>query len=98
MKREVLTDAELAEAVASLDGWDVSDGMLRRSVTAPSFLAGIEFVRSVAEIAEELDHHPDIDIRWRTVSLALSTHDRGGITDVDIEAAHRFNTIPLHPQ
>ena len=93
MKREKLTDAELRDAVGSLDGWSVSDGMLRRSIEAPSFLEAIELVGRVAAIAEEMDHHPDIDIRWRTVNLALSTHDRDGITDVDIEQARRINTL-----
>lgn len=93
MKREVLTGAELDAAIAELDGWNVSDGMLRREITAPSFLEGIALVEKIAHIAEDMDHHPDIDIRWRTLKIALSTHDRGGITDVDIEQARRVNAL-----
>jgi 4a-hydroxytetrahydrobiopterin dehydratase len=53
----------------------------------PSFPAAIEFVRRVAVLAEEHDHHPDIDVRWRTVRLALTTHSSGGLTPMDLGLA-----------
>ena len=87
----VLTDSEVADALASLDGWQHTDGALRRSVTFPSFLDGIEGVRRVADLAERADHHPDIDIRWRTVTLTLVTHSEGGITDKDVALARQIN-------
>ena len=59
----------------------------------PSFLAGIDAVRRVAEHAEAQDHHPDIDIRWRTVTFALVTHSAGGITQNDIEMARDIDGI-----
>ena len=87
----VLSDEQVDAAAATLDGWTRSDGALRRSVTFGSFLDGIEGVRQIAELAERADHHPDIDIRWRTVHLALSTHSEGGITEKDVELARQID-------
>ncbi|WP_343576438.1 4a-hydroxytetrahydrobiopterin dehydratase [Mycobacterium sp.] len=89
----VLTDEQVDAALADLKGWERKDGALRRSVKFPEFLAGIEAVRRVAERAEEKDHHPDIDIRWRTVIFALVTHSEGGITDKDVAMAHDIDAI-----
>lgn len=89
----VLTDAQVDAALPDLAGWERSDGALRRSVEFPEFLAGIDAVRRVAEHAEAADHHPDIDIRWRTVTFALVTHSEGGITDKDVEMARDINGI-----
>ncbi|MDQ2625922.1 MAG: 4a-hydroxytetrahydrobiopterin dehydratase [Actinomycetota bacterium] len=89
----VLTDDQVDAALPDLDGWERADGALRRSVKFDSFLAGIEAVRRVAERAEAADHHPDIDIRWRTVTFALVTHSEGGITDKDVTMAGEINRI-----
>lgn len=97
----VLTDEQVDAALAqgrekgapNLDGWERADGVLRRSVKFPAFLDGIEAVRKVAERAEQKDHHPDIDIRWRTVSFTLVTHSAGGITQNDLEMAQEINEI-----
>ena len=67
--------------------WSTHEGLLTSEFTAPSFLAAIDFVNAVAVIAEGLDHHPDIDIRWNKVILALSTHSAGGSTSLDFELA-----------
>lgn len=89
----VLTDEQVDAAAAVLDGWERADGALRRSVKFPTFLAGIDAVRRVAELAEAADHHPDIDIRWRTVTFALVTHSEGGITDKDVTMAGDIDRI-----
>ncbi|MBU3751353.1 MAG: 4a-hydroxytetrahydrobiopterin dehydratase [Mycobacterium sp.] len=89
----VLSDAEVDAAAASLNGWHHLHGALRRSVKFDSFLAGIDGVRKVAELAERADHHPDIDIRWRTVTFALVTHSAGGITDKDVELAREIDAV-----
>jgi 4a-hydroxytetrahydrobiopterin dehydratase len=89
----VLTDEQVDAAAAELDGWERTGGALRRSVTFGSFLDGIEAVRRVADLAERRDHHPDIDIRWRTVTFALVTHSEGGITDKDVEMAREINGL-----
>ena len=77
----VLTDEQVDAALPDLDGWERADGALRRSIKFPAFLDGIDAVRRVGEHAESKDHHPDIDIRWRTVTFALVTHSEGGITE-----------------
>jgi 4a-hydroxytetrahydrobiopterin dehydratase len=89
----VLSDEQVDAVLPELSGWQRTDGALRRSIKFPSFLAGIEAVRRVSEHAEEQDHHPDIDIRWRTVKFALVTHSEGGITEKDVAMAHDINDI-----
>ena len=89
----VLSDDEVDAAVATINGWQRVDGALVRSVTFPGFLDGIEAVRRVAEEAERTDHHPDIDIRWRTVTFTLVTHSQGGITDQDLQMAQDIDGI-----
>jgi 4a-hydroxytetrahydrobiopterin dehydratase len=89
----VLSDEQVDAALPELSGWERSEGALRRAVKFPTFLDGIEAVRRVAERAEAADHHPDIDIRWRTVTFALVTHSAGGITDNDVAMAREINAI-----
>jgi 4a-hydroxytetrahydrobiopterin dehydratase len=89
----VLTDEEVDAALPDLNGWERSEGVLRRSIKFPAFLDGIDAVRKVANKAEEADHHPDIDIRWRTVTFALVTHSAGGITQNDLAMAREINQI-----
>lgn len=89
----VLSDEQVDAALPGLDGWERSEGALRRSIDFPEFLAGIDAVRRVAEHAEREDHHPDIDIRWRTVTFALVTHSEGGITEKDLAMARDIDRI-----
>lgn len=85
--RTLLTPQELQTFLAAHPGWKHEGGMIRRTYEAPTFLAGIAFVSKVAHAAEEANHHPDIDIRWRKVTLALVTHDAGGLTWRDTKLA-----------
>ena len=89
----LLNDAEITRQLADLPGWRCADGALRRSLTAPDFPTAIRIVDGVAVCAEEMDHHPDVDIRWRTLHLALYTHSAGGVTQLDVELAHRIAAI-----
>ena len=76
--------------------WEVKDGKLTRSFELPSFPEAIAFVTRVADIAEAQNHHPDIDIRWRTVTLAVNTHDQGGaITDKDHRLAEAVDALSV---
>jgi 4a-hydroxytetrahydrobiopterin dehydratase len=93
----VLTDDQVDAALPDLPGWERADGALRRSIKFPAFLDGVDAVRRVAEKAEEADHHPDIDIRWRTVTFALVTHSEGGITENDLGMARKINEIVGNP-
>ncbi|MCW2653456.1 MAG: pterin-4-alpha-carbinolamine dehydratase [Mycobacterium sp.] len=89
----VLSDEQVDAALPDLAGWDRVDNELRRSVKFPGFLDGIDAVRRVADRAEAADHHPDIDIRWRTVTFTLSTHSEGGITQRDLDLAREIDSI-----
>lgn len=89
----MLSDDQVDAALPELEGWERADGALRRSVKFPTFLDGIEAVRRVAEHAEAADHHPDIDIRWRTVTFTLVTHSEGGITDKDLAMAREIDGL-----
>ncbi len=85
--RTLLTPEALQNFLAGHPQWKHEGGMIRRTYEAPTFLAGIAFVNKVAQAAEAADHHPDIDIRWRKVTLALVTHDAGGLTWRDTKVA-----------
>jgi 4a-hydroxytetrahydrobiopterin dehydratase len=89
----VLTDEQVDAALPDLHGWERKEGTLRRSVKFPEFLAGIDAVRRIGEHAEAKDHHPDIDIRWRTVTFALVTHSEGGITENDVAMARDIDRL-----
>jgi 4a-hydroxytetrahydrobiopterin dehydratase len=89
----VLTADDLAKALADLPEWSGDVTGIARAVTAPTFLSGIRLVDAVAEVAEDADHHPDIDIRWRTVTFRLSTHSAGGVTELDLNLAHRIDEL-----
>jgi 4a-hydroxytetrahydrobiopterin dehydratase len=91
----LLDAAELDRQLAELPGWAGDANAISRSLQAPDFLAGIRIVDDVADAAEQMDHHPDIDIRWRTVLFTLSTHSAGGVTQLDIELAHRISSSAL---
>lgn len=91
----VLDDAEVAAALAAPDAphWELVDGQLVKTVACESFVAALDFVVAVGALAEEADHHPDIDIRWRTVRLALVTHDAGGLTELDLALARAVDAL-----
>ena len=90
----MLLDAtEVASALEGLPDWSGSTDAISRTVEAASFPAAIALVNAVAEAAEAADHHPDIDIRWRTVTFVLSTHSAGGVTSKDIAMATKINEL-----
>jgi 4a-hydroxytetrahydrobiopterin dehydratase len=88
-----LDDERVTDALDGLTDWQRDGNAIVRTATLPSFPAAIEAVRAVAEIAEARNHHPDIDIRWRTVTFRCSTHSEGGITNLDIELAGEIDRV-----
>lgn len=85
---DLLTPDAIAARLRSLEGWSVDDdGQLAKTYSFDTYLSGADFARRAAGIAETLNHHPDIRILWRKVSLAISTHSAGGITELDFEFA-----------
>jgi 4a-hydroxytetrahydrobiopterin dehydratase len=93
MSTPLLTDDEVTSALTGLPEWTRAGDSITRTVQAATFPAGIELVRRVAVAAEEADHHPDIDIRWRRVTFTLSTHSAGGLTRLDVELAGRIDQL-----
>jgi 4a-hydroxytetrahydrobiopterin dehydratase len=85
-----LTDDRITERLASLDGWSRVGDEIVKTFELPSFPHAIAFVGRVADRAEAADHHPDLDIRYRKVRVALTTHDAGGLTDNDFDLANEI--------
>lgn len=90
---ELLTDDQVTAELAGLPGWSRDGDNIVRTAELPSFPAAIAVVDRVAEIAEARDHHPDIDIRWRTLTFRCSTHSAGGLTVKDVALAREINTV-----
>jgi 4a-hydroxytetrahydrobiopterin dehydratase len=89
----LLTPDEVMQALEGLPEWSGSPEAIARTVRAADFRAAIALVNAVADAAEEADHHPDIDIRWRDVTFTLSTHSAGGVTDKDVALARQIDSL-----
>jgi len=85
-----LTDAAIEERLARLPGWERTGNAIRRTWTFADFKGSMAFVNRVAGLAEAMDHHPDIDVRYSRVTLVLSTHDAGGLTARDFTLAEKI--------
>jgi 4a-hydroxytetrahydrobiopterin dehydratase len=90
---ELLSADEVSDGLASLDDWTGDVSGISRTVKLRTFPIAIDVVDQVAVVAEEMDHHPDIDIRWRNVTFACATHSAGGVTARDLELARRIDEI-----
>ncbi|MGO8837280.1 MAG: 4a-hydroxytetrahydrobiopterin dehydratase [Limisphaerales bacterium] len=91
-----LTAAEIKTALAIVPEWKQTGGVIARTYVFKDFPAAIKFVNAVAGLAEEAWHHPDMDIRWNKVTVALTTHDAGGLTEKDFDLARKFDALLLH--
>ena len=89
----VLSDAELQAGLAALSGWERRGDEIVKSFEWASFPDAVALVVRVGFLAEKADHHPDIDIRWRTVTFALTTHDAGGLTQRDLDLASAIELV-----
>lgn len=92
--RQPLSDLEIQRALGGLAGWSRRGDSITKTFAFERFLDGITFVDRVARLAEEANHHPDIDIRYTKVTITLSTHDAGGITKSDLSLAERIESAP----
>ncbi|WFE26961.1 4a-hydroxytetrahydrobiopterin dehydratase [Solwaraspora sp. WMMD791] len=90
---EVLDTAQVQAALTGLTDWSGDATAITRTVSLATFPDAIAVVTRVAMTAEEMDHHPDIDIRWRTLTFRCSTHSVRGTTALDIELARRIDEI-----
>ena len=93
MARTRLTDDEIATALAGLPGWSRYGDAITKRFTFPTFAEAIAFVTRVAPLADAMDHHPDLDIRYNRVTCSLSTHDRDGVTELDVRLASQIEGV-----
>ncbi len=94
MSREPLAQDAIDAGLASLHpGWSGTTEQLARSIEFADFSTAVQFVNALAPICEELDHHPDLTLRWRWVDVALSTHSAGGVTDMDLRLAGSVDEV-----
>lgn len=93
MERRKLTEVEAREQIAGLDGWRFKEDKFKKSFKFENFAAALAFVNRVGEIAERLDHHPDIKFGWGYAKVKTTTHDRDGVTDLDIELARQIDGL-----
>jgi 4a-hydroxytetrahydrobiopterin dehydratase len=88
--RPKLSDLDIQRALGSLPGWSRRGTALTKTFTFEKFAEGIAFVDRIAVAADAMDHHPDIDIRYTKVTISLSTHDAGGVTQADLVLAEKI--------
>ena len=90
---ELIKPSELKDRLKKVPEWELEKKHIERTFEFDDFADAIDFVNAVAEVAEEEEHHPDIDIRYNKVRLVLSTHSKGGLTELDFGLAERIDTL-----
>lgn len=86
---------EIREWLTKLNGWDLQENQIQKKYAFKDFREAIAFLIRVAFLAEQMDHHPDIDIRYNKIFLKLTTHSAGGLTEKDFHLAHQIDSIKL---
>jgi 4a-hydroxytetrahydrobiopterin dehydratase len=89
----LLTEDRIRAELATLPGWEYDNGALRKSFRFATYLDGIRFVQALAAAAEEANHHPDLHVGYKVVTIFLTTHDAGGVTQKDVELAWKAENI-----
>jgi 4a-hydroxytetrahydrobiopterin dehydratase len=87
-----LNDDEIRDRLGELEGWERAGDALRKEFKLDDFKGSVDFVNRITPAAEEMNHHPDLEISWNTVTVSLSTHSEGGITESDFELAGRIDS------
>ncbi len=93
MSVQKLDDAEIARRLETLEGWSLKDGKLHRSFRFENFISAFGFMTQAALVAEVMNHHPEWFNVYNTVRVDLTTHDAGGISDLDFQLAERMNSL-----
>ena len=93
MERRKLSADEVAERLEGLNEWFAESDVLMKRFEFPNFTASLNFVNKVGALAEEADHHPDIKLGWGYAEFAITTHDRGGLTDFDFDLARKIDEL-----
>jgi 4a-hydroxytetrahydrobiopterin dehydratase len=89
----LLSDSEVRERLAGLDGWELSGEAIEKSFGREDFVGAVRFLDALVEPAEEMNHHPDVAISWDTVTVTIATHSEGGLTAADFELAEKIDTL-----
>ena len=89
----LLEDSEIESRLADLDGWERAGDAIRKEFKRDDFVGSVKFVDALVEPAEDMGHHPDVEISWDTVTVTISTHSEGGLTANDFELAARLDAL-----
>lgn len=91
----LLSDIEIQRGLGALAGWTRKGNEITKTFTFDGFPAALAFAQSLVPIAERMNHHPDLDIRYNRVIVRLSTHDQGGITEKDLSQARQIEAVAV---
>lgn len=89
----LLSDSEVEQKLAELGGWERQKDAIVKQFERGDFVGSVKFVEALVEPAEAMNHHPDLEISWATVTVKLSTHSEGGLTKNDFELAAKIDAL-----
>jgi 4a-hydroxytetrahydrobiopterin dehydratase len=89
----LLSDSEVDERLSRLSGWERSGTAIAKRFDRDDFTGAVEFAASLVEPANRMNHHPDLEISWSTVTVSISTHSEGGLTSADFELAAQVDAL-----
>jgi 4a-hydroxytetrahydrobiopterin dehydratase len=89
----LLSDAEIEDRLAALPGWERKGEAIEKGFKRDDFVGSVRFVDALVAPAEEMNHHPDLEISWDTVTVTVSTHSEGGLTAADFELAQKIDAL-----
>ena len=89
----LLSDEEIRSRLAELSGWEREGNALRREFKLKDFVGSVDFVNRIVPVAEQMNHHPDLSISWNRVTVSLTTHAQGGITENDFQLARAIDSL-----
>jgi 4a-hydroxytetrahydrobiopterin dehydratase len=89
----LLSDAEIEARIAELPGWERRGKAISKTFECGDFVGSVRFVDAIVEPAEAMNHHPDLAISWDTVTVTISTHSEGGLTEADFELAGKVDAL-----
>jgi 4a-hydroxytetrahydrobiopterin dehydratase len=90
---DVLPDNEIESRLSDLEGWSRDGDVIKKSCTNDDFVGSVRFVDALVEPAEDMGHHPDLSLSWDEVTVSITNHAAGGLTDADFELAKRIDGI-----
>jgi 4a-hydroxytetrahydrobiopterin dehydratase len=89
----LLNEEEVERRLGDLSGWELEGKAIKKSFKGDDFKSSVDFVNRVLPVAEEMNHHPDLEISWDTVTVTITTHSEGGLTENDFELASKIDAL-----